>query len=481
MGRVKPCYPRWAAIIFLSSFGWLAATGAGAADRIPDSFNDVVKKVAPSVVNISTSRVVRDHLPDELFSDPQTRDFFERFFGPQMERPYTQRSLGSGVLVDRSGYILTNSHVVAKATEIRVGMLDGKEYPAKLIGSDAPSDLAVLKLEAEGNWPAVELGDSENIRVGDWVLAVGSPFGLEETVTAGIISAKSRTIGEGPYEDFLQTDASINPGNSGGPLVDMNGRIVGINTAIFSSSGGSLGIGFAVPSNMARRVYEELKKTGHVRRGWLGVVIQAVSQELAAEFKLDRPTGALVSSVTENGPAAKGGLKHGDIILKVDGKDIPNPYVLSRRISELPPGRNTALTIWRNGKQQQLSVKIGELPAVGSEKLKPGKPESGAKSGLSNLGLEADNLTEETAQELGVTNRKGVVITAVTPASPADDAGIVPGDIVRELNHKEIGNLDDYRKTISKLKPGDTLLMLVERRGTPIYVALKVPRERAQP
>jgi serine protease Do len=466
----------------LAVFGVLlfwAQAGRADVPMIPASFSSVAEKIAPAVVNISVLRIIRQSVPDEMFLDPQVQQFFEQFYGPQPSREYTQRqtSLGSGVIVDQRGYILTNNHVVAKATEIMVKLKDGKEYPGEIVGTDPTTDLAVVKIKAKGVWPAAELGDTDKVKVGDWAMAVGSPFGLEQTVTAGIISAKGRTIGQGPYDDFIQTDASINPGNSGGPLVDMDGRVIGINTIILSPSGGSLGIGFAVPINLAARIFKDLINTGAVHRGWLGVVVQPLTPELARHFGIQDVSGILVSSLVENGPAALGGLKSGDVIVEFNGRNITAPNELQRAVAQVPVGESIKVEVVREGKKMELAIKLGDQndarlhSRLAPKAAVPGKP----KTPGNVLGINVESLTPEWSRKLGVSDLAGVVITAVEPSSPADGSGLAAGDIIREMNRQRIRTAEDYKKFIKVLKSGADLLVLIEREGSAIYVAMKIP------
>lgn len=443
---------------------------------VPESFAGVSEKVGDAIVNISTVRLIRQTVPAESFMDPWTQEFFNQFYGRQRDRYYAQSSLGTGVIVDRRGFILTNNHVIAKATEIVVKLKDGKEYKAEVVGADPTTDLAVIQVKGRDNWPAVELGDSDKIRVGDWVIAVGSPFGLEQTVTAGIISAKGRTIGQGPYDDFLQTDASINPGNSGGPLVDMDGRVVGINTAIFSNSGGSLGIGFAVPINMAAKVYEDIVKTGVVHRGWLGVVIQPLTKELAPHFKSKELRGVLLNSLVDGGPAARAGLQAGDVILAFNGRPVVQPSELPPLVAQVQPGQTVTVSILRDGRPMDLKVQVGDQ--TNARQAAAGtRTESGRRpQPTSILGVRVDNLTPDTARQLGTEDAAGAVVTAVENGSPAADAGLQPGDIIRELNRKRVRNQADYNRILRELQPGADLLILIERSGYAIYIAMKIPQ-----
>jgi serine protease Do len=459
------------------ALAWSAATTVAGAQKctVPESFACVAQQVASSVVNVSTVRIVRERPAEDFSSDPQMRDYFDQLFGQQPYRNFNQRSLGSGIIISADGYILTNFHVVYKASEIRVKLKDGRETRAKIVGTDQSSDLAIIKIEGFTNLPILEMGDSDKAQIGDWVLAIGSPFGLEQTVTAGIISAKGRVIGEGPYDDFLQTDASINPGNSGGPLVDMQGKVLGLNTAIFSSSGGSLGIGFAVPINMAKKVAADIIKTGKVQRGWLGVVIQPLTEELASQFHMQKTNGALVSSVTKDGPADKAGLKPGDVLLRFNGKPLATSTDLPRQVAEMQKGQTARVTYWREGGEKEATVTIGDLAeAEKSGSVRPRAEATRQHPEPSLLGIDVENLTRETAQQLGTQDLEGVVITNVEPGSLADLAGLIPGDIIREMNKTRIRSTTDFRKILKTIKPNSTLLLLIERNGFPVFVTIKI-------
>src|SRR5262245_60175734 len=381
-----------------------------AAPESSNTFRQVAAAVGPAVLNINTVTVVRGPATgprspmEEFFGE----EFFRRFFsGP---REYTQRSLGSGVIVDPSGIALTNAHVVEGATEIEVVTAEGKKHKAKILGADAKSDLAVLRLQDSGPFPAARLGDSDQVQVGDWALAIGSPFGFTQTVTAGIISAKGRVLGQGPFDDFLQTDAAINPGNSGGPLVSMAGEVIGINTAIASRTGGSMGIGFAIPINLAKKIYTELTARGKVTRGWLGVSVQPLTAELAQSFGAREEGGVLVADVMDGSPAEKGGLKSGDIIVDFNGKRVAAPSDLQRAVGLTGPGSTAKVLILRDKAERTIEIRIGEAPDE-TEATAPG----GKARGL--LGLDVRPLTPETARQLGVRGGDGVVVAAVEDGS----------------------------------------------------------------
>jgi serine protease Do len=435
---------------------------------VSNAMVEVVAAVTPAVVNISTSRTVvhQDNGIGGFFNDP----FFRRFFGDEFMREYSQpreekrSSLGSGVIVDERGYILTNNHVIKDADEIKVTLQDKSEYTGKLIGTDPKTDLAVIKIEAKG-LPAIKWGDSDALRVGEMVIAVGSPYGLNQTVTSGIVSAKGRAnVRIADYEDFIQTDAAINPGNSGGPLINIRGELVGINTAIFSTTGGYQGIGFSIPSNMVRQILDSLIAEGRVVRGWLGVTIQPVTKELAQQFGLDNERGTLVSDVVEDSPAEKSGLKRGDIMIKFDGKDIDSPTTLRNIVAATAPGSRVKVIVMRDGKEKAIDVTIGELtdqqPGGG-----PFKPEE-----IDNVlkGVSVQDLTDELRKRLGVSRRvHGVVVTG-----DENGVGLRPGDVILELNRQPVESVQEYRQTVSKIKPGEDVLLLIYRDGGAFYVSI---------
>ena len=433
------------------------------------TFRQVAAAVGPAVININTVTVVRSP-----FAGPRTpleeffgEEFFRRFFGGPRER--TQRSLGSGVIVDPSGIALTNAHVVEGASDIEIVTADGKKHRAKVLGADAKSDLAVLRILGGSSHPAVRLGDSDAIQVGDWVLAIGSPFGFTQTVTAGIISAKGRVLGQGPFDDFLQTDAAINPGNSGGPLVNMAGEVVGINTAIVSRAGGSLGIGFAIPINLAKKIYTELTTRGRVTRGWLGVSVQPLTAELAKSFGArDEASGVLVADVMERSPADAAGLKSGDIILEFNGKRVAQPPDLQRAVGLTEPGSAVKVKVLRDRAERVIELKLGEAP---DETEAAAKPPGKARS---LLGLDVKPLTPEIARELGVRSGEGVVVAAVETGSPADSAGIQPGDVIREVNRQRVRSVADFERVSLGLRPGDRVTLLLQRGTTALFVAFTV-------
>jgi serine protease Do len=430
------------------------------------TFAKVAEAIKPSVVNINT--VSRSgpagRTPfEEFFGE----EFYRRFFGDAPER-IPQRSLGSGVIVDSSGIALTNAHVVEKATDIEVVTLDGSKHKAKVVGIDKKTDLAVLKLDdGKGQFRAARVGDSEKMQVGDWVIAVGSPFGLQATVTAGIVSAKARNIGQGAFDEFIQTDAAINPGNSGGPLVNMQGEVIGINTAIVA--GGS-GIGFAIPSNMAKRIYTELLAKGRVTRGWLGVSIQPLTPELAKSFGAKDTKGVLVSDVVGDSPAAKGGPKPGDILLEFDSKKVEAPTDLQRAVGLTTPGSDAKLKVWRDQGEKTLEVKVGEAPDEREGQPRPSAP---AKS---QLGMEVRPITPDVARQLNLKSTEGVVVARVDDDSAAAEAGIQRGDVIREINRQRVRSAQDFERLVKDVKEGDRLTVLLQRGPMSLYVAFTVGR-----
>ncbi|MFP3927472.1 MAG: DegQ family serine endoprotease [Desulfobacteraceae bacterium] len=435
-------------------------------------FSSLVKEVRDSVVNISTVKVIKgQELPffqGPFGRDDQFNEFFERFFGDQIPREYRQQSLGSGFVIDEEGYILTNNHVVEKTDEIKVILANEKEYEAKVVGRDPKTDLALIKIDSGEALEPLPLGNSDALEVGDWVVAIGNPFGLGHTVTAGIVSAKYRRIGTQSYADFIQTDASINPGNSGGPLLDTEGKVVGINSAIFSQTGGSIGIGFAVPVNLAKDLLPQLKE-GKVVRGWLGVMIQAITPELQEKLGLESQKGALVGDVTPDGPADKAGVKRGDVIVSFAGKEVKEMNELPMMVGSTAVGEVVELVVIRNGEKKTLEVKIGRLEEEGPEKRRPSAPAPDVK-----FGMKVEELTPELARRLDISEQQGLVVMDVERNSPAQEAGLRPGDLILEIDSEEVKTLSEYREKISGYKEGDTVLFLVRRGGNTLFLTLKV-------
>ena len=434
----------------------------------PESFSELAETVSPAVVNISTVKTIKGggpvfrHFYQNPWGDQDPfKDFFEKFFGDEQQREFKQRSLGSGFIIDKDGYIVTNNHVIADADEIKVKLNSGKEYDAKIIGRDPSTDIALIKIKADSNYSVVNLGDSDALKVGEWVVAIGSPFGLEHTVTAGIVSAKGRVIGSGPYDDFIQTDASINPGNSGGPLINMKGNVVGINTAIIASG---QGIGFAVPVNMAKGVIKQLKEEGEVTRGWLGVGIQDINDEMAEYYGVKGKKGVMVSEVFPGDPADKAGIRTKDIILEVNGEKIETSRELTRIIAGFHVGEVVKISVLRDGKEKTFTVKIAKREET--ERVSRGMPPKEQDV----FGIGVSNLTPEIARRLNLRETQGVVVTGVQPNSQGEDKGIRTRDIIKEINHQSITTVDEYKDAIQKVKKGDTVSMFIKRANSGFFV-----------
>ncbi|HWD93230.1 MAG TPA: DegQ family serine endoprotease [Verrucomicrobiae bacterium] len=446
-------------------------------DSLPHgSYAPVVKKVTPAVVKIVTTSRVNESVDQNQmpgFDDP----FWRRFFGDQSHRgfpngqsPQIQHGLGSGVIVTKDGFILTNNHVVDGAKEVKVTLQDGREFTAKVMGRDPKSDIAVVKIDAK-NLPTVPLADSEKVEIGDVVLAIGNPFGIGQTVTSGIVSAKDRgNMGIEDYEDFIQTDAAINPGNSGGALVDINGRLIGINTAILSRSGGNQGVGFAIPSDLARTVMESLVKNGHVTRGYLGVMIQNVTPDLASEFKLKDNQGALISDVVPNGPADKAGLKDGDVVTEFNGHPVIDSRRLQLTVAETAPGTKVSMQVLRDGATKSLDVTVKQLP--GTDQLADANASDGSDTGTLN-GVEVADLDQQAHQQFNVPKDvKGAVVTQVAPDSAAAEAGLKSGDVIQEINRKPVKSAEDAVKLTEKSEDNKRTLVRVWENGGSHYIVV---------
>ncbi len=448
--------------------------------RLSDAQSEVAAMATPSVVNISTTRVIksREEAPFDLFDDP----FFKRFFGDQFPHPnvpkeHKEQSLGSGVIVSEDGYIITNNHVIEKAQEIKVLLSNKKDYNAKLVGADPKTDIAVIKIDGKG-LPALPWGDSNKLKVGEIVFAIGNPFGLNQTVTMGIISAVGRAnVGIADYEDFIQTDAAINPGNSGGALINARGELIGINTAILSRTGGYQGIGFAVPSSMARQVMDSLEKYKKVVRGWLGVSIQEVTSDLAEEFGVKDLKGALVSGVMKGSPAEKAGIKQGDVILQYNGKDVEDTGHLRNMVSETPIGTVVKVKVLRQKNEIELDVVVTELPKKMAEESAEDEELGNAtnqEESTALAGLVVRQLTPDLAQRFGYDeNEKGVVVVRVEAGSKIDEAGIKTGDLILQINQKKVATIEEYKKTSSKINAKERILLLISRMGQDLFVTVR--------
>jgi serine protease Do len=445
------------------------ASGATApvTPMVPANFSALADAVRHGVVNVQVVKTVKrvEHETPYFQGSPFGQnnpfgDFFGPFFREDAPRPFRQQGVGSGFVMSRDGCILTNDHVVQDADRIKVKLSNGKEFDAKVVGRDSKTDLALIKIEGAPDLKPLKLGNSDELKIGNWVVAVGSPFGLEQTVTAGIVSGTSRAIGSGPYDNFIQTDASINPGNSGGPLVNMQGEVVGINTAIIATG---QGIGFAIPINMAKEIVPQLQEKGHVTRGFLGVTIQDLTPELSKSFGLGDKRGALVSQVNPGSPADKAGIEQGDVIVMFDGKEISGSKDLPRMVASTPVGKNAAVEFLRNGKLIERQVKVGEMEE---------RQETAKATGGRPLGLSVQNLTPEIARGLGLKNETGVVVTRVEPGSPASDAGIRTGDLIQEVNRTPVKNVEDFVLKVEKLKGQETILFLIQRGQNNLYAAV---------
>ncbi len=466
----------------LAALALLASCGRGSSNRYPD-FADLVEQSGPAVVNISTISSV----PDEELAqqdDGPLNDFFKKYFSdrdappePGEDAPAPQaQSLGSGFVLWSDGYIVTNRHVVRDAREVIVKLSDRRQLPARVIGSDERSDLALLKIEATG-LPAVKLGDASKLRVGEWVLAIGSPFGFDYSVTAGIVSAKGRALPNENYVPFLQTDVAINPGNSGGPLFNTSGEVVGVNSQIFSQTGGYMGVSFAIPIDVAAKVCQQLKDHGKVMRGWLGVVVQEVTRDLAQSFGLERPEGALVSRIVAGGPGAQAGLKVGDVILDYDGRDLPLSSALPPMVGSTDPGATVALKVLRERKTVTIKVVIGTLEAeeAGAPKSEPPRRVSAGAEGIVVRALSKDE--RQRAQIVS-----GGALVLEIHEGAGRDAGLLPGDILLTIGGSEVDGPERLAEVLGRVTPGESVPMLVQRRGQPTFLALEVPaREPAKP
>lgn len=445
-------------IFALSSYSWSATVLPEVNDIIPN----IVDRVSPAVVNVNTSKIMTITSPFAPFAP-----FFDQL-PEQFQREVPQRGLGTGFIFRKDGYILTNNHVIEGANEIKVTLLDGRELTGKVIGADPLTDIAVVKVEAE-NLPTLSLGDSDAARVGEFVVAIGNPYGLSHTVTLGVLSAKGRAVPSGDsgqeYENFLQTDAAINPGNSGGPLLNLDGEVIGINTAIIPFA---QGVGFAIPINMAKSILDQLIEKGKVVRAWLGVYIQNITPEIAKQFGYEGTKGALVADVIENGPAAKANFQRGDIIFSVNNQEITDTKHLQNTIRSLKPGDTAEIQVWRDGEKKTIKVQLEELQegaaSISPLDIIPQKIE---------LGMEVSEITADLQQKYGFTESKGIVIVSVTPGGPAEDAGLRTGDVILQINRNNVSSVEDFKSVLAKVEPGDTVILLISRAGRTLFVPVK--------
>jgi serine protease Do len=470
----------------------------------PESFADLAAKLLPAVVNVSSTQTITaknggpggpggqgPEMPlfppgspfEQFFKDFMNKD--RRGGGGGEQAPRRAQSLGSGFIVDASGYVVTNNHVIDGADEVSITLQDNTTLKAEIVGRDESGDIALLKVKSDKPLPTVAFGDSAQSRVGDWVLAIGNPFGLGGTVTAGIVSARGRDIHQGQYDDFIQTDAAINRGNSGGPLFNMNGDVIGINTAIFSPSGGSIGIGFAIPSNMAKNIVAQLKEFGHPRRGWLGVKIQQVTPDIAESLGLKDPSGAMVAGTTEGGPAEKSKLRAGDIILKFDGQDIKEMHNLPRIVADTQVGKEVPVVVWRDGAEVTVQTVLAERPAdtqlASAEKGRPN--DGGNTTDLTGMGMKVAPLTRDLMDRFQLNDtQKGVVITDVSPNSPAAERNLKPGDVIMEVQQTPVASPADIQKRIEAARKADRkfVLMLIQREGSVQYVPMPLTKSNGK-
>ena len=455
----------------------------------PESFADLAEKALPAVVNISTTQTIkresgpnRPHFPPGSPFEEFFRDYFDRQQDKPNRAPRQVTSLGSGFVIDKSGLIVTNNHVIADADEIVVRFQDDTSLPATLVGRDEKTDIAVLRVKADGPLPFLPLGDSKQLRVGDWVVAIGNPFGLGGSVTAGIVSARQRDIRSGPYDDFIQTDAAINKGNSGGPLVNVDGEVIGINTAIYSPSGGSVGIGFSVPMSLAKSVIDQLTEFGETRRGWLGVNIQSVSEEIADSLGLGQARGALVANVTKDGPAEAAGILAGDVILSFNGRAIDKMRALPRIVAETPVGKKSDVVVWRKGKEKTVAVTLGRLEAQEAATASAAKSDEPAKaSGIDAMGLSITALNETLRTQFEIPEDiTGVVVTEVKEDGNAAKKGLRPGDIIQEVNQEAVAAPGDVAQVVAEAIDAGrkSVLVLFNRGGERRFIVVPVTDEK---
>ena len=440
---------------------------------VPANFSELAEQAGPAVVNIRTVKTIKGGGPvfRQFQRDPRSpegpfKDFFERFFGDEMQREFKQPSLGSGFIIDKNGIVVTNNHVIEDADQIKVKLDDETEFDAEVIGRDKNTDLAVLKIKPDRDLPTLNFGNSDKLKIGQWVVAIGSPFGLERTVTAGIVSAKGRVIGSGPYDDFIQTDASINPGNSGGPLLNMDGEVIGINTAIVASG---QGIGFAIPVNLAKKIIDQLQTKGEVVRGWLGVAIQDVNQDMAEYYGLEGQKGVLVADVFKGDPAEKAGIRAKDVITEVNGKKVETSRQLTGIIADIPVGETARITVIRNGKPETFKVKIAKRND--DRIMSRREPEQREEE----FGIQVTAITDEIAQRFNITETSGVIVSDIERGSVGDEAGVRIGDIIKEINHRVIESVSDYDEALRQADPDTTLNLFIWRKNAG-FLVIKLER-----
>ncbi len=494
-GGFSPVFARGAAVAAIAALGLALGQSAVARDA-PDSFADLVDKLMPTVVNITTTQNVpqtgpklRDmpQLPPGSPFEELFKEFFDRRGGEEQQKR-RGTSLGSGFIIDGEGYIVTNNHVIQGAEDITVILRDDTQLKAKLIGSDSRVDVAVLKVEPPNKkpLPAVKFGDSDKSRVGDWVIAIGNPFGLGHSVTAGIISARGRSLNDS-LDDYLQTDAAINKGNSGGPLFNAEGEVIGVNTAIYSPSGTNAGLAFSIPSNLVKQVADQLREFGRVKRGWIGVSYQSVTDDIADSFGLDRARGVLVANVVADGPAAKAGLKRNDIIVGFAGQDVPDLRRFPRLVANARVGSTVDVPVWRQGKEQPLKLRIGEqdepektnVAAQGGGTKKPTEPDQPVTSTIEQLGLTLQKVSDQLREKYGLSDSvKGVVVTKVVPNSPAAEKQLQAGDVILEVDQKPVTTPQEVTEIVAKLQAQKkrSVLLFVERQGDPRFAALRLTK-----
>lgn len=451
---------------------------ASALAQIGNSYADLVEKLQPSVVNISTTNLLSEETEeqDENLGIISSNPVIQKYFAPQKSE---HTSLGSGFVIDEKGYILTNNHVIENAKEIWVTLADESRLQAKLVGADSKTDSAIIKIDSPKSLTPVKLGDSDKIRVGDWIVAIGNPFGLGGSVTAGIVSAKSRDIEAGSYDNFIQTDASINQGSSGGPMFDMNGEVIGVNTAIFSTSGGSMGIGFATPINLLKFVIEEIKSKGKVERGWLGIRIQPQSRDMASSIAQKVPSGVMISSVSEDSAAQKAGIEAGDVIIALNGAEVLNPKEFSRKIAEKSPGQKIKLDIWRNSQVTRFDLIVEKMPEENKHIAKQQTNLVLSQNNLNELGLELEELTPELIDKYQFSeDANGVIVKTVLSGSDAEAKGLRSGDLITQMDKKAIFDLNDVKTYIEEAKKENNrpVLLLINNNNLPHFAAVRLTK-----